>query len=55
MFKKIKNIILQYKLNREIEITQKNYCKGEHIILRDYGYYQPVDKENMRQLETIFN
>lgn len=45
MLKKIQYIILRYKLNREIEITQKKYRKGNRIILRDHGYYQPVDKE----------
>lgn len=51
MFKKIKYIILRYKLNREIEITQKNYRKGKRIILRDYGYYQPIDNEIIQQLK----
>lgn len=51
VIKKIQYIVLRYKLNREIEITQKNYRKGKRIILRDYSYYQPIDKEIIQQLK----
>ncbi len=49
----IKNIIdklhysvLRLKAKRELGLNQKRYKNGEHIILEDREYYQPVDKKN---------
>jgi len=57
----IKNIIdklhysaLRLKAKHELELNQKRYKNGEHIILEDREYYQPVDKKMIRYMKTSY-